>query len=121
MDKVIQTDEEKKGINFENLFNASSKWIENFKKKHSFSRRKFHKKRRTKTKLSNIINLLRIVCKIFNNSPKNKILNVDETCWCFQESGEYTWAETGTENVSIYSNVDEKSNFTYLATINAEG
>ena len=43
------------------------------------------------------------------------------TCWCFQESGEYTWAETGTENVSIYSNVDEKSNFTCIATINAEG
>ena len=88
MDKVIQTDEEKKGINFENLFNASSKWIVNFKKKHSFSRRKFHKKRRTKTKLSNIIKFLRIVCKIFNNSPKNKILNVDETCWCFEESGD---------------------------------
>lgn len=33
----------------------------------------------------------------------------------------YTWAETCTKNVSIYSNVDEKSNFTCLATINAEG
>lgn len=41
--------------------------------------------------------------------------------WCFQESGGYTWAETCTENVSIYSKVDEKSNFTCLATINAEG
>lgn len=42
MDKIIQIKEEK-GINFNNLFNASSRWIIHFKKKLSFSRIKFHK------------------------------------------------------------------------------
>lgn len=103
---------------FENKYNASSNWIVKFKRRHGFSRRKYHRKRRSNTSLKKIIKFLKQFQVILNKAEPSHILNVDETCWCFQESGEYTWAPTGAESVSIYSSVDEKSNFTCLATIN---
>lgn len=37
------------------------------------------------------------------------------------DTGEFTWAPTISEGISIYSNVDEKNGFTVLATIDIAG
>lgn len=87
--------------NFENKYNASNTWISKFKKRHVFSRRKFHKKRRSYTKFEQMIDFLLQIKNILNRSKPNHILNVDETSWLFKEIGEYTWAPTGSDIVSI--------------------
>ena len=107
--------------NFRKQFTASNKWITKFKRKYRFSRRKFHLKRRPNISTNAVIQFLELTGNIFTNVSRNHILNVDETNWRVADCGEYTWAKTGQESVSINSNVSEKSSFTMLATIDATG
>lgn len=112
---------EKENINYEIQFNASSHWITKFKRKHKFSRRKFRRKRRSSTSLSKVITFFKQLQNILNTAEFRRIINVNETCWHIEETGEYTWAQTGSDSVAINSDVDEKANFTCLATIDANG
>lgn len=46
---------------------------------------------------------------------------MDETRCHIEETGKYTWEQTGSDSITINSDVDEKANFTCLATIDANG
>lgn len=103
--------------NYRKQFTASNKWITKFKRKYRFSRT------RTKENVSTnaVIQFLELTGNIFTNVPHNRILNADETNWRVADCGEYTWAITCQEGVSINSNISEKSSFTMLATGDATG
>ena len=61
-----------------------------------------------------------LIEEVFNTVPFSHIFNVDETFWRLCQSGDYTWAPTGSTNVTINTQ-DEKAGFTTVCTIGANG
>lgn len=61
------------------------------------------------------------MAEILTEAEPHQVLNVDETKWRVADTGEYTWAPTGSEGVTVYTPTDEKSGFTTLATIDLTG
>jgi len=98
-------------------FNASDKFIRKFRKRHKFSRRRGHLKRRPDVDES-VIQQFR---KEFEEKSKmyepDHILNTDETFWRLNEFNLYTWARCGSDSIIIDGDTNEKAGFTTVATI----
>ena len=106
--------------NHKNQVHFCDKWIRQFKSRHNFSRRKVHKKRRPTASQQTIDEFINLIEEVFNTVPFSHIFNVDETFWRLCQSGDYTWAPTGSTNVTINTQ-DEKAGFTTVCTIGANG
>ena len=105
---------------FTNQVHFCDKWIRLFRKRHRFSGRKYHKKRRPKATDKDIESFLNKIEEIISKYPKCQIFNCDETFWRISQSGDYTWAEVGSTDISV-NGEDEKKGFTVLCTIDAAG
>ena len=104
-------------------FNASDKYLRNFRKSHNLSMRKAHLKRRPDA-ADDRIHEFRERMKMLQIREEIKarnILNCDETFWRDFQQSNRTIARKGQDNVHIYTNANEKAGTTVLATIDADG
>jgi hypothetical protein len=76
----------------------------------------------TETKVSDddrarwILTLSPLLLNILNHQ---RIISVDESCWCVHPDGLQTWAPTKSQNIQAFCHGDEKDSFTIVATITA--
>lgn len=102
-------------------FNASNKYIRRFKRRHNFSTRRLHQKRRPDVSEEISKMFLATVKHIFSIAEKNHIVNVDETSYRCSQSSLTTWSKKGNDGIVIYTGANEKECFTTLGTITATG
>lgn len=102
-------------------FQSSNGFVHRFKKRHRFTSRRGHVKRRSNINIEEGNKFIAEVKEIMENSDHNHILNVDETCWLLMPKHLETWAHIGAESVPIYTQVDPKKKVTVVATITAAG
>ena len=102
-------------------FNCSNGFIYDFKKRHHFSSRRMHLKRRPNIEEENILQWKQKIKSLLKEVPKDHIVNVDETAWFFYPRGLLTWAEKGSSNVSVTIGGSDKENITALCAITAAG
>lgn len=102
-------------------FNCSDGFISDFKKRHGFSSRKSHFKRRPSIVQEQINIWKNNLQKLLSEVSHDFILNVDETNWMVYPNDLRTWAPIGQDNVQLSINSNEKEDFTCLATISASG
>ena len=109
--------------NFEEMkdFLVSHQFIHDFKKRNHLSSRTLHSRRRpnvTEEEKSNWINTIKNLLSTVDHS---RIVNVDETCWKCFPNGLVTWAEKGSDGISINLDSSPKASMTVLASIRADG
>ena len=102
-------------------FKASSHWCTMFLRRHGLSMRKHHKKRRKFGDDSFVALFYERMDVVFAGTPRDRIINMDETCWRFLQAESTTIAERGAESVSCVFNVDEKKAITAICSIDAAG
>ena len=108
-------------------FKASKSWVKRFKAKYHYVYRKAHEKKRP-TKTAEFYQSCEVfiekIKKVIEKHEKEGTLflvaNVDETQWKLVFRGEMTWAEKGSQQVSVNINYNEKADLTALATITAD-
>ena len=98
-------------------FGVSAKWMRKFRKRHHFSQRKGHLKRRPKATEEEIQTFKEKVQHVLQIAEGDHVINADESPWHFDEKSLTTWAQTGSENVIIEGN--QKPCFTFIGAINA--
>ena len=102
-------------------FNASNGFIYNFKQRNGISSRRAHFKRRTSSSQARIAPWIEKIKELMVSVPKEDVYNCDETAWRLFPNGLLTWAQRGSDNVTITTKDDEKKCLTALATIKADG
>lgn len=102
-------------------FKASNGFIYSFKQHHGFSSRRAHYKRRPVTSDTFIQQWKDEIAEVFKNVPRDHIVNCDETSWKSYPGDIRTWAPTGSRDVCVRIDGDEKQCLTVLATIAADG
>ena len=102
-------------------FNCSDGFISDFKRRNHFSSRRVHYKRRPSVSELAVQEWIQYVNGLMRSKNACNILNCDETSWKVFPNGLLTWACIGSEGVVVEINGDEKSCFTCLATIGANG
>ena len=102
-------------------FNCSNGFIYSFKKRHGFSSRRAHIKRRPAVSEDGIKQWKERIKKLLREQPKDHIINVDETAWFFYPKGLLTWANKGSSDISIQIGGNDKENITALCAITATG
>jgi hypothetical protein len=101
-------------------FKCSDHFIHDFRKRHGFSSRRFHLRRRSRLGgrfdieawKEEIISLLH-VC------PHRRVINCDETSWKVVPNGLLTWAPVGADAVSVTLDAGDKASVTVLASVTA--
>lgn len=102
-------------------FHCSRGFINDFKYHHGFSSKVFHLKRRADPNNEVEQKFQQEMKSLFETVDPELILNCDETGWKLFPSHILTWAETGVDNVTRQSTVNDKAQVTVLATISAAG
>jgi len=102
-------------------FNCSNAFIQMFRERTHFSRRRTHTKRRPEPDENEILQFQRCVRQIFNTVPPDHIVNCDETFWKPVNVSLYTWASTNSDGITIDPRENEKKGFTSLAVIRSDG
>ena len=102
-------------------FSCSAGFVADFKRRHRFSSRRQHFKRRPTVDAQNLENWRQEISDLLRNRNLDFVFNCDETSWKLFPSGLQTWAETGSQNVSTYIRGDEKECLTVMATISPNG
>lgn len=102
-------------------FHCSNGFIWDFKRKHRFSSRKSHYKRRPESNPEFIEAWMKEMRELFATVPHDHILNCDETSWKTYPNGLRTWASKGAMDVQIRIGGNDKQCMTVLATIAADG
>lgn len=102
-------------------FSCSKGFIYDFKKRHRFSSRRGHLKRRPTVNDDELRMWKRKIRDIIKNNPGERVVNVDETAWFFYPRGLLTWATKGESNISISISGSDKDNITALCAITAAG
>jgi hypothetical protein len=100
-------------------FICSCWFVKGFMKRNRFSLRRQHFKRRPAASEEEVEQWVRHVSHLLETEDTNLILNCDETAWRLYPNNILTWWNTGTDDVSIHVNGDEKGMITVLATISA--
>jgi hypothetical protein len=102
-------------------FNCSNGFIYDFKRRHGFSSRMFHYKRRPSVTGVQRSRWLADIQALLREVDHDCVLNTDETSWCLWPHGILTWCQRNTDHVQALIDGSEKDNFTALATITASG
>lgn len=102
-------------------FRCSNGFIHDFKKRHNFSSRRAHLKRRPNVSDEDIEMWKSKIKELLRTVPKDRIINVDETAWFFYPKGLLTWATKGASNISIAMGGNDKDNITALCSVTAAG
>jgi hypothetical protein len=102
-------------------FQCSDQFIADFKKRHGFSSRRFHMRRRNRhcrrTDIELWINEIKM---LLAEIPHRRIVNCDETMWRVVPNGMLTWAPVASESVSVDLDVGGKDGITVLASVTAD-
>jgi len=98
-------------------FNFSPRWASNYLKRHDFTRRRAHRKRRPAASPEDIRKYREKVLQVLQVADGDHVINVDESPWHSDESSLSTWVPKGSEDVIIYG--DEKTSFTFIGSLNA--
>ena len=102
-------------------FNCYNGFIYDFKKRHHFSSRRAHLKRRPPVNEEELKLWKSKIRDLLKTVPKDHIVNVDETAWFFYPKGLLTWAEKGSSNIALSIGGSDKENITALCAITAAG
>jgi hypothetical protein len=102
-------------------FHVSDGFIHDFKRRNGFSSRRAHFKRRSRVNPERAAAWMQEIEHLLSTVPPDTIYNADETSWRLYPNGVTTWAERGSENISITTRGDEKECLTVMATIRADG
>ena len=97
-------------------FKCSKGYIYDFKKKHRFSSRRGHLKRRSDVSEAGVEAWRQQMQWLLDNGDRDCILNCDETSWRLHPGNVLTWARCGSQSVRINIRGDEKECITVLAT-----
>ena len=81
----------------------------------------FHPKRRPNASDDSISQFKQRCKYVFFNSENRQIVNSDESFFRCNETFNKTWDKTGSKNVYVNSDSNEKEGFTLLATICLDG
>lgn len=123
--QLILTQYQKKYIssNFETIpkFNCSNGFIYDFKKRHRFSSRKAHLKRRCQVDPEDVAHWKRQLENLMETVDRDCLINADETSWAVFPGNIFTWSTTRSENVAINIKGNEKDCLTVLASVTANG
>ena len=98
-------------------FSATNKYIRSFERRHNFSTRRLHYKRRPSSDNAEILKFLAIIDHVFTIAERDHIVNVDETMWRCAQTNLATWAKKGSDGVVIYTGGNDKDSFTALGSI----
>ena len=102
-------------------FNCSNGFIYDFKKRHRFSSRKAHMKRRPTINPEDVAHWTEQIKTLMKSVDRDCLINADETSWTVFPNNIFTWSTTGSENVSITCQGNDKDCLTVLASITANG
>jgi hypothetical protein len=102
-------------------FHVSNGFIHDLKKRHGFSSRRPHYKRRPDIDPDRRTGWMQEIENLFQTIPSDRIYNADETSWRLYPTGVTTWAERGSENISSATSGNDKECLTVMATIRADG
>jgi hypothetical protein len=104
-------------------FACSAGFISDFKKVHGLSSRRSQFKRRSDTDISEIRKWITAVTGYLMDSPRDKIINCDETWWLILPKNLITWGSTGADFVYIRAERGgaEKDRITVPASVKADG
>jgi hypothetical protein len=101
-------------------FNCSKGFINDFKRRNSFSSRRAHYKRRPKREAMIEDAWTDEMRTLLDTVPDpDRVINCDETCWRVYPDGLKTWMPTGSDHVTISIRGNEKQSFTALCSITA--
>jgi hypothetical protein len=95
--------------------------MSNFIQRIGLSFRKVHPQRRPAVDDSEYAQFLANLTAAYHRYSPHFILNFDESNWHVVMEGDVTLTERGAETVHNYVDGDPKMNFTFFATITAEG
>jgi hypothetical protein len=96
---------------------ASNGFAKSFKKRHRFSSRRSHFKRRSPPSPDLEKQFYNEIVKLVYSSDSELALDCDESSWKLYPNGMLTWAETGSQNVAISVNGNEKDAITVMTTV----
>lgn len=102
-------------------FNCSNGFIYDFKKRHRFSSRRAHMKRRPTMNAEDLAHWTEQIKILLETVDRDCVINADETSWTVFPGNILTWSTTGSENVSIACQGNDKDCLTVLASITASG
>jgi hypothetical protein len=100
-------------------FRVSRPSVYRFLHRCGFGQRRPHAKRRPDVSPIDYDNFVARMKTIFSGNDLHYIINCDETCWWFLPHGLTTWAKRGSKDVKLYHRMNEKQNFTAVASITA--
>jgi hypothetical protein len=98
-------------------FMASNGFLNSFKKRHRFSSRRSHFKRRSPPNPELEKQFFDEIVELVHSKDPDLVLNCDESSWKLYPNGILTWAETGSQNVAIPVTGNEKDAITVMATV----
>ena len=99
----------------------SAKFVSDFKKRNGLSSRKARYKRRPNTDQNDIDKWMSMIKELIESKPSDRILNADETAWRILPSTMSTWADVGSDSISVSVSDDAKKMITVMATITSAG
>jgi hypothetical protein len=100
-------------------FTCSGYFVKDFMKRNRFALRRQHFKRRPRVTAEVKNQWSEALRSILATHDNDHILNCDETAWRLYPNNILTWWPTGTDDVSIHVDGNEKGCITVLATITA--
>jgi hypothetical protein len=100
-------------------FAASNGFVNLFKKRHHFSSRRSHFKRRSPPNPELAKQFFDEIVALVHSIDPDPILNCDESSCKLYPNGILTWAETGSQNVAVPVCGNEKDAMTVMAAVTA--
>lgn len=104
-------------------FRCSGHFVRDFMRRQNISLRRAHVKRRPVRNQSpdDIEKWVGEVKQLLATVPNDRVLNGNETGWKIAPNNLHTWAESGSDNIQVKCQDDDKKSLTVMATVSASG
>ena len=102
-------------------FVAGRSWLRGFLHRHRLSLRRPHTRRRTAPNDEVVASFVQFLEVARMEIPDFLIANMDETAWRLSNGRLQTLAKTGSDEVTCYTQIDERKCLTVICTITASG
>ncbi|KAH0795009.1 DDE superfamily endonuclease containing protein [Histomonas meleagridis] len=102
-------------------FTFSHQFIAVFKNRNHLSSRSLHAKRRPTATEDDMNQFINEIKNLMDSTDHSHIVKCDETAWKIFPNGMVTWAEKGSDSISINLEASPKTSMTVLASIRADG